>query len=121
MVFVWSLAVLIGVVLMVLGPVLLVTKQMVFARRNSAGSDRSLDDLPGFAREKQSDVAWWLRVYDRAEPHARHLVACIGIASKQNGHSFVVGVAAGFKNCRPIRNTTKATMTKSRVVPMNTP
>jgi hypothetical protein len=31
MVFVWSLVVLIGVVLMVLGPVLIVTKQMVLA------------------------------------------------------------------------------------------
>jgi len=31
MVFVWSLVVLIGVVMMVLGPVLLVTKQMVLA------------------------------------------------------------------------------------------
>jgi hypothetical protein len=57
-------------------------------------------------------------------PQALHLVAAAGTVSRQNGHGLVGGAGgagAGFSSAFVMRNTTRATMTKSMTLPRKAP
>jgi hypothetical protein len=75
-------------------------------------------DAPCLASERRPEEA---RRYVSALVHARHFVAAAGTVSRQYGHPFVGAAGAGFNIMRMMRNTTKATMTKSITVPASAP